>query len=975
MNGPVFFPNKNILNLWIVLLSICYGPGVALAEGLQKADSVLNSDGRSFTFAVPGVMSFKGGFSALVVSAGQTQELNSASGTLAGPPEHFNEETPCGRASVTAVTLRFEKEQIDILFRLSQVPGVSGIQSQAGIRNRVSAPVKLLSLTPVAMEGLVEGNPDEWLVTSLDTSVKVAPPVMALSEITQPCNVFEYGGFYSKDGKGFLFGPVGAPVAYVQASIAHKGNGKAAFTYTAEMSGVQVGPGETRWGQQVALFAETPREALVHWTEWVAGTHKARTEKGALSGWNSWYFHGRNITGRDILSEIEVVRESADRLRPMVMEIDSGYEDDTGQMETNDKFPEGLAFYAQHIATTGARPGLYLNFKGPPGWTNMLNRVRHAVRSGFTYLKINRTFLEIPKEHLLMKTLFEEMRQGFSLIRETAGPETYLLSNYNSPDRATVGLVDANITGQGSKRYRVRDTMTDVLRSYHLNNRWFAVDNDPYYMGTDIANVSEIAGGWPLVRTWMSMVGLSCGAALTSDPWHWESFRPYWRNVEVMTPPAREETVVLDLCTASWWPRLLGNVKRDWGDMYVALLWNPGKTERTVTLDFAKAGMDPRRRYAVWSFWDNRYLGVAIGKWTTPALGPSASQHLCFTDLDRSPNKPTVIGSSLHIYCGAAEIKKISSMRSAMEVELTDAGARGGNLFIYSRYQPIWKGAEGCTVAEIASAGENVWRIQIADRKSGVPQRITLGIVLPVTQQIWFWALIAMVAASLIFAVWRYVVGQRLEREHVLEQERGRIARDIHDSLGVSLTQIAMRCEVMDAEQEMTGKLHDHVKEISRSAHSLTRAADEIIWAVTPANDTAEKFVTFVGHFVESSLKLAGVSCRLELPDDVLDLPMSATVRHHLFLVLKEALNNAIRHASARTVTFSLVLAGREMIITLSDDGCGFDTDNLAKPLSERLLGGNGLLNMRKRMAEIGGTFEIKSAPGRGTTLTLRVTL
>jgi signal transduction histidine kinase len=104
-------------------------------------------------------------------------------------------------------------------------------------------------------------------------------------------------------------------------------------------------------------------------------------------------------------------------------------------------------------------------------------------------------------------------------------------------------------------------------------------------------------------------------------------------------------------------------------------------------------------------------------------------------------------------------------------------------------------------------------------------------------------------------------------------------------------------------------------------------------------------------------------------------MPMSATVRYHLLLILKEALNNAIRHAVARTVTFSLVLEGRDMTITVTDDGCGFKTDNPFKPLAERVLGGNGLSNMRKRMAEIGGTLEIKSAPGQGTVLTLRVKL
>jgi len=193
----------------------------------------------------------------------------------------------------------------------------------------------------------------------------------------------------------------------------------------------------------------------------------------------------------------------------------------------------------------------------------------------------------------------------------------------------------------------------------------------------------------------------------------------------------------LDLCTAMNWPRLVGHVKRPWGDQTVALLWNPGTSERTVTLAFERAGMNPKHRYAVWSFWDNRYLGVARGSWTTPALGPTASQHLCFTDLDQSPDKPVLIGSGLHIYCGAAEIKNVSSSRGAMEIELTDAGARGGDLFIYSRRQPVWKAAEGCTVAEIASAGENVWRISLADRQSGVAQRVVLEILLPVTRQIW----------------------------------------------------------------------------------------------------------------------------------------------------------------------------------------------------------------------------------------------
>lgn len=969
----MFFLNKQVFCLWIALLFTAGWVGVAWPQGKNKVTCALAVDGRTFTFAVPGVMAFQGSFSATVVSGGQTQELHSAAGRLVAPVEKSSEETPCGRASVREAALRFEQEQMDLLLRFSQVKGLPGFQAQAGIRNRGATPVRLLSVTPVALEGRVEVGPSRWLVTALDTSIKDAPAVVALSEMQQPLSVFEYGGFYSYGADGFLFGPVGAPIAYVEASIAHKGEGQVAFTFTAEMSGVQVAPGETRWGQQVALFAEPPRKALVRWTEWVASTHKARTDKGALSGWNSYTFHGGKISGKDVLAEVETVVKNPDIFHPMVMEIDTGYETTIDTSGINTKFLEGLPFYAQRIAATGARPGLLLNFRGPPGFERTAQRVRNRVQDGFTYLKFNRTFLRLKDEATIRKTSFEVMREGFTSLREAAGEGTYLLYNESRPNRATVGLMDANRTGDMVFRKSVRNAMTDVLRSYPLNNRWFAVDNDSYFMGTDIANVSEIAGGWPLVRTWMSMVGLSCGAALTSDPWHWKSFQPFWRNVEVMNPPAREETVVLNLCTAREWPRLVGHVHREWGEMYVALLWNPRTTERNVTLNFAKAGMDPNHRYAVWSFWDNRYLGVAQGSWKTPALGPSASQQLCFTDLDRSPNKPVLIGSSLHIYCGATEIKRVSSPRGAMEIELTDAGAREGDLFIYSRRQPVWKGAVGCSVAEIASAGENVWRIHLVDRQCGAAQRVALDILMPVTRQIWFWALIATVAASLLFAAWRYVLGHRHQREHVLEQERRRIARDIHDGLGVSLTQIAMQCEVMEAELELTQQVRAQVDKISRNAHTLTRAADEIVWAVTPSNDTVEKFVTFVGHFVETSLNAAGLSCRLELPGEVLDFPMSATVRYHVFLVLKEALNNAIRHAAARTVSFSLVLVGCALTITVTDDGCGFETDPPSKPLAERVLGGNGLANMRKRMAEIGGTLEIKSAPGHGTTLTLRI--
>jgi len=954
----------------VLILALIFTPVCSQAGPSTAVNAVMAADGRTVTFKAPGFTDFQGGFSATIISGSETQVISSVLGTANTNQDLATEATPYGTAKVIAKTIHFEKEQVDLLFRLGQVPGVPGLLAQAGIRNVGQSPVRLVSVTPVELAGQVAGDPSEWLITSLDRSVKFILPVVAFGDIIEPLHVYEYGGFYNTDGSGFLFGPVGSPVAYVEAVFEYGEGGKLLFEYTADMSGVQVDPGETRWGQQVALLAESPRTALARWASWVAQTHGARTDKGALSGWNSWLFHGDDITGKDLLSEVDAVLKFPDRLRPDVMQIDAGYQSVRDQNEANEKFPEGMAFYAQRIAATGARPGLFLNFRGPPGFSTIIDKVRQSVRSGFTYLKINRTGYSIPPEGILRNTSFEFMREGFMELRDAAGDGTYLLYSDSHPERATVGTVDANRTGRTAERLLVREAMTDVLRSYHLNGRWFAVDNDSYYMGTDIANVSEIEGGWPVVRTWMSMVGLSCGAATTADPWHWESFMPYWHNVEVMTPPAKERTEVLDMCNSWEWPRLVGHVKRDWGDMTVALLWNPGTSERTVTLNFGEVGMDPGHRYAVWSFWDNRYLGVTKGSWTTPALAPSASQHLRFTDLDIAPDKPVLIGSGLHIYCGAAEIKSIVQIRGEMDIELTDAGARSGDLFIYSRWQPVWKGATGCAVAEIASAGEYVWRITLADRECGVPQRVTLGIILPVTRQPWFWALCSLVIVSLVFGVWRYLAWSRmqlalarLEQQSVRQQERARIARDLHDELGSGLTRILMLSDApADGNQD---KIHS-------AALEMTRELDEMVWAVNPKNDRLDSLAMFLDAYAQELLDMAGVESRVDFPVPLPRRPVTAQVRHSLFLAFKEALTNIVRHSGARRVQIRLVVKPDSFSLSLEDDGRGFTVPAASADHSS---GHDGLENMNERLAAVGGRCTVTSAPGSGTRVEFELPL
>jgi signal transduction histidine kinase len=824
----------------------------------------------------------------------------------------------------------------------------------------------------------VLGKPADWLVTSLDPQSGYAKP---LADINTQQHVWEYGTLYRRDGTGLLFGPVGTPIAYLDSRITHTEGNEVALDLTTQMTGVRVDSGETRWGQQVVMLLEKPQQALARWAEWVGKTHDARIAKGALSGWTSWYFLAGNVTGKDVLDVAEAVSNSQDRLRPEVIQIDEGYENYRGAEETNEKFPEGLAFYAQRIAATGARPGLQLGLPAkrgqatlvdPAGWAELARRIRHAVQSGFSYLKINFYGLEIKDGGDPKKTSFEVMREGFTTLREAAGDDIYLLFCDFQPDRATVGLVDASRTGVASDRNTVRSAMTDVLRSYHLHDRWFAVDNGNYYMGTDITNVSAIAGGWPLVRTWMSMVGLSCGTATTSDPWHWESFKANWRNAEVLTPPARERSEVLDLGTSEDWPRLASHVKRDWGDSTVALLWNPGTAERAITLDFAQAGLDPRRRYAVWSFWDNRYLGVAKGSWTTPSLAPSASQHLCFTDLDRTPNKPVLVGSNLHIFCGAAEIKRVTSTRGAMQIGLTDAGARDGYLFVYSRLPLILNAASGCEVTGITQAGEYMWRIGIAGRLRDTPQHIELKVLLPVTQQPWFWLLIATVVVSLAFAASRYVVGSRFQRQHALDQERARIARDLHDEIGANLSHISILSTLAARPGTAANISREHNTEVANVARQTILAFDEILWSINPKNDTLQSLSHFICRRTEEILAPANLSYQFALDESLPDRSVPPHRRHGLLLAVKEALHNILKHAGASRVELQCTMDGEVFVVRVTDNGRGFDPLGVSAAQGRHR---HGLDNMRRRLAELGGECHLASSAGSGTRITFRLPL
>ena len=214
---------------------------------------------------------------------------------------------------------------------------------------------------------------------------------------------------------------------------------------------------------------------------------------------------------------------------------------------------------------------------------------------------------------------------------------------------------------------------------------------------------------------------------------------------------------------------------------------------------------------------------------------------------------------------------------------------------------------------------------------------------------------------------------ERLERQRALERERARIARDIHDDLGASLTQITMLSQVAHGAPPELPRAVASLDQIFGTARELTRALDEIVWAVNPTHDTLESLAGYLGKFAQDYLRAAHIRCWLNVPIHLPAWALTSEVRHNLFLAVKEALHNVVKHASATEVRITLTLASDSFAWEVADNGRGFVNGETSLGSSDRLASGNGLANMSRRLADIGGHCEVQSAPGGGTRVKFAV--
>jgi signal transduction histidine kinase/ligand-binding sensor domain-containing protein len=209
---------------------------------------------------------------------------------------------------------------------------------------------------------------------------------------------------------------------------------------------------------------------------------------------------------------------------------------------------------------------------------------------------------------------------------------------------------------------------------------------------------------------------------------------------------------------------------------------------------------------------------------------------------------------------------------------------------------------------------------------------------------------------------------ERLEREHALELERARIARDLHDELGGSLTQIGFLAERVRRQSNLP-EIEKPLADLASRTRHLATELEGIIWATNPKNHTWRGLAQFLGEYAQRFFRDTAIVCFVETDDDLPDTPVSPEAQHHLLAIAKESINNIFKHARALHVQLTLRLDEQVFVLHLRDDGIGFDPDSPTH--SER----NGLTNMRSRALEIGATLRITSEPGAGSELILRVPL
>lgn len=298
-------------------------------------------------------------------------------------------------------------------------------------------------------------------------------------------------------------------------------------------------------------------------------------------------------------------------------------------------------------------------------------------------------------------------------------------------------------------------------------------------------------------------------------------------------------------------------------------------------------------------------------------------------------------------------------------------------------YDTDWTDAGAARLATYAKLPPGPYQFQvIACNNAGVwspaGHSLHFRIAAPFWKTWWFYSLAGLTSAGMLGASIRFVSLRnlkrklrRLEEAHAIEKERMRIAQDMHDELGAKLSRISFLSDMVRRTVPETSDATRQMEEVSDASREVIRTVDEIVWAVSPRNDSLESLAHYISRHAEEFFEFTPIELELKLPDEFPARKLSADIRHNLFCAVKESLTNVLKHSQATRVQIEFAARGPTFEVTVTDNGQGFSTVTPATAART----GNGLPNMHERLASINGRLAIHTAPGQGARLIFTVPL
>lgn len=311
--------------------------------------------------------------------------------------------------------------------------------------------------------------------------------------------------------------------------------------------------------------------------------------------------------------------------------------------------------------------------------------------------------------------------------------------------------------------------------------------------------------------------------------------------------------------------------------------------------------------------------------------------------------------------CWSIKTITLPYYNNSLSFVLSAIGNRSPDQYNY-QYQltnqdPEWVNAgNNSEVRYVLQPGRYVFRYYAGnsfEKDPALVKEIAIVIKPPFWKTAWFLTIVLLLLAAATILITRYISRlalkrkiEELERKRMVDEERLRISREMHDDIGAGLTQITLISEA------------SKIKEIADTSRKLIGSMNEIIWSLKPENNTLEQLLAYLREQLNKLLEYSNIQYEINFPENGKGIYLNNSQLRNLFLVTKEIVHNSIKHSKAKNIRIKCIQQENKLVFSIEDDGVGFDTT--------KQFTGNGLRNIHRRIEELGGSLSVSSSPGNG---------